>query len=92
MSIQRASRILLALYAKLLELGVEPTDAGQVVQAISHTELVTKYKDGLIGLIMPDIEAAWQELRSTGKILGADIGQHLVAACRCHYEPEQLVY
>lgn len=76
---------------KLLELGVDPADAGQVVQGISHTELVTKYKDGLIDLIMPDIEVTWKEIQDS-KELEIDPGLMLSAACRCHYEPQQIIY
>jgi hypothetical protein len=92
MSVRRASHILLALYIKLLELGIEPAEAGQVIQSISHTELVTKYKEGLVDLILPDIEATWKELQSIEKPLDMDAGWMLAAACRCHHEPEQLIY
>jgi len=92
MSVKRASHILLALYVKLLESGIEPADAGQVIQSISNTELVTRYKEGLVDLIMPDIKETWKELKTLGKSLGVDAGWLLASACRCHYEPEQLIY
>ncbi len=91
MSIQRANRILFALYIKLLELGIEPHDAGQVIQSVSNTELVTKFKDALVDLLMPDIERTWKELRDY-ELSGMSAGAMLAAACRCHHEPSQILY
>lgn len=94
MTILRASRILLALYYRLLE-HMTSDEAIQLVSAISCTDLVSTFKDKIIDLIIPDIVQAYKEIKQKHKISfgGGNISEEAVCfiemALGCHREVEQ---
>jgi hypothetical protein len=79
----------MAVYVKLLSWGIEPADAGRILKNISDTQLVTKYKDKLVDVLVDDLEATWDELNSKGRLLGLDPTEMLIMATSCNFEPEQ---
>lgn len=79
----------MALYVKLLSLGVEPADAGIILKNVADTKLVLKYKESLIDFLLPDLVATWKELKTKGVTLGMDPSEMLAIATCCNFDAEQ---
>lgn len=79
----------MALYVKLLSLGVEPADAGKILKNVADTQLLLKYKEGLVDFLMPDLIQTWKELKKTGVPLGLDPSEMLAIATTCNFDPQQ---
>lgn len=80
---------MIALYARLLQLGVEPRYAGRILENVSKTKLISKYKERLVDVLMVDFEATWNSLKENGVDLGLDPSEVLAMVTSCNFEPQQ---